>query len=331
LKPTSIAKLRSEKANPAARELDKLSALEIVRLMNREDHKVAPAVKKALPQIAKAVEWIAQAIARGGSLIYVGTGTSGRLGALDASECPPTFGVSAETVRFRIAGGERALSRATEISEDSRADGREDLAELRPGANDVVVGLAVSGRTPYTVAALEYARQRGARTVAVTCNHKSPLEKAAQLAIVIDPGPEVIAGSSRMKAGTAQKMVLNMLSTAAMARLGYVYGNRMVNVHTKNSKLQERGLVILEEIGEINRATAARFLREARGDVPQALVASKAAISAPEAAKYLKTAKGNVRRAIELANSASKRSYSSQIKDNARTIKMKRRARNLHG
>jgi N-acetylmuramic acid 6-phosphate etherase len=260
---------------------------------------VAAAVARALPQIARAIDAIAHAIAGGGRLIYVGAGTSGRLAVLDAAECPPTFNTSPRTVQAVIAGGARALRSAAEGREDAAALGRRDLARRKPTANDVVVGVAASGRTPYTVAALEYARRCGATTVALTCNSGSPLERAADIGIVVRVGPEVLAGSSRMKAGTAQKMVLNMLSTGAMARLGYVYGNLMVNVHLKNRKLRERGLSILERAASLNRSKAGRALRAAGGSVPVALVMLKARVSRAAAERRLKSARGNVRQAIE--------------------------------
>jgi N-acetylmuramic acid 6-phosphate etherase len=291
--------LASEAQNRAAAELDTLSALGMARAINREDAKVAAAVARALPQIARAIDAIAHAIAGGGRLIYVGAGTSGRLAVLDAAECPPTFNTSPRTVQAVIAGGARALRSAAEGREDAAALGRRDLARRKPTANDVVVGVAASGRTPYTVAALEYARRCGATTVALTCNSGSPLERAADIGIVVRVGPEVLAGSSRMKAGTAQKMVLNMLSTGAMARLGYVYGNLMVNVHLKNRKLRERGLSILERAASLNRSKAGRALRAAGGSVPVALVMLKARVSRAAAERRLKSARGNVRQAIE--------------------------------
>src|SRR5262252_4262106 len=233
----NIKDLGTERANPAAAGLDTLSALEIARVINREDKKVAEAVERALPQVAQAIDAIAQALGCGGRLIYVGAGTSGRLAALDASECPPTFNTHPKTIQYLIAGGERALSRASEVSEDSRAAGRADMAKRKPGKKDVVVGVAASGRTPYTIAAVQHARTKGARTVAVAGNAGSELGRSADIEIVVDAGPEALAGSTRLKAGTAQKMVLNMLTTGAMARLGYIYGNLMVNVQMSNKKL----------------------------------------------------------------------------------------------
>ncbi len=294
-----VGKLASEAQNPATTALDMLSALGIARVINREDAKVAAAVRHALPQIAQAIDAIAAAMARGGRLIYAGAGTSGRIAALDASECPPTFGTRPRTVQAVIAGGARALRSSAEGREDSAAQGRRDLARKQPTKNDVVVGIAASGRTPYTVAALEYARRCGAITVALTGNPDSPLERAADIAVVVRVGPEVVAGSSRMKAGSAQKMVLNMLSTGAMARQGYVYGNLMVNVVRGNRKLRERGLSILERAARINRSKAESALRAARGSVPVALVMLKAGVGRAAAERRLKSAGGNVRQAIE--------------------------------
>lgn len=295
----NIKDLETERQNVATTELDTKSALEIARSINDEDKKVAGAVERALPQIAQAIDAIAEAIFSGGRLIYVGAGTSGRIAALDASECPPTFSTDPKTVQYVIAGGERALSRATEVSEDSRAMGRRDLAKRKPGKKDVVVGVAASGRTPYTTAAVEYARKKGAKTVAVVANAGSELGRTAEIEIVADAGPEAVSGSTRMKAGTVQKMVLNMLTTGAMARLGYIYGNLMVNVHIKNEKLVERGLGILEKAAGVDRATAAHALKAAGNRVALALVMLKAGLDRGHAEKKLKATKGNVRKAIE--------------------------------
>src|SRR5690242_6562656 len=246
-RPTAkLSHLGTEARNLSAARLDTSSSLEIASLINTEDAKVAKAVGRALPQIARAIDLIAAALEHGGRLIYVGAGTSGRIAALDAAECPPTFNTDPRMVQFVMAGGQKALGAAVEANEDSSALGRRDMAGKRPGKNDVVVGIAASGRTPFTVAALEYARRHGAKTIAVTCNPNSPLEHASDLAIVAEVGPEVISGSTRMKAGTAQKMILNMLSSGAMVRLGYVYGNLMANVHVKNRKLTARAINILE-------------------------------------------------------------------------------------
>ena len=294
-----ISHLETERQNLATAQLDTRSALEIARAINDEDKKVAGAVEKSLPQVARAMDAIADAIRGGGRLIYVGAGTSGRIAALDAAECPPTFGIDPRTIQYVMAGGERALGRATEASEDSQAMARKDMAKRKPGKKDVIVGVAASGRTPYTVAAVEYARRKGAKTVAVVANAGSQLGRTAEIEIVADAGPEALSGSTRMKAGTAQKMVLNMLSTGAMARLGYIYGNLMVNVHTRNEKLVERGLGILEKAAGVDRTSAARFLKAGGNHVAVALVMLKAGLSRTQAERKLKSAKGNVRKAIE--------------------------------
>ena len=305
---TTSAELRrlvTEKTNFASTDLDRKSALEIARIINREDAKVAAAVKSALPQIAQVIDLIAAALAQGGRLIYVGTGTSGRIAALDAAECPPTFDVSPRMVQFIIAGGPRALATAVEADEDSRELGRNAIAKKKPTKKDVVVGIAASGRTPFTIAAIEYARAHGAKTVAIVCNPKSPLSQAAHIAIVADVGAEVVAGSTRMKAGTAQKMILNTLTTGAMTRLGYVYGNLMVNLHTKNEKLVERGVSILEEAAGLDHRAARKILATAGGHVPVAVVMAKAGVSRADAAAALRESQGQVRRAITLARTTS--------------------------
>jgi N-acetylmuramic acid 6-phosphate etherase len=295
----NLGRLATEQQNIASTDLDTLSSQEIARVINAEDHKVADAVNRALPQIGEAIEAIAAALYRGGRLIYVGAGTSGRIAALDAAECPPTFNTDPKTVQFVIAGGNRTLGSAAEYNEDSRRLGERDMAKKKPTGKDVVVGIAASGRTPYTVAALEYARSRHAKTIAVTCNPGSELERAAHISIVADVGPEVISGSTRMKAGTAQKMILNMLSTGAMARLGYVYGNLMVNVHLKNKKLFERGISILQRAAGVERNLAEAALKKAGSRVPVALVMLLAGVSRKEAVERLKAVHGNLRRAIE--------------------------------
>jgi len=302
-KAAKLSHLPTEQPNRAASDLDLKSPLEIARVINTEDAKVATAVKAALPQVAQAIDLIAKALEEGGRLIYVGAGTSGRLAALDASECPPTFNTAPRTVQFVIAGGTKALHTATEASEDSRQLGQREMAKRKPGKHDVVVGIAASGRTPFTVAAIEYARRHGAKTIAVTCNAASPLEKAAHIAVVAEVGPEVIAGSSRMKAGSAQKMILNMLSSGAMTRLGYIYGNLMINVHVKNHKLRERGLTILQRAAGINREAAEQALKAAQNEVPVALVMLQANVSRAQAAQALKSAQGHVREAITAARS----------------------------
>jgi N-acetylmuramic acid 6-phosphate etherase len=298
-----IEQLGTEQINAAWTDLDVRSPLEIARIINAEDAKIATIVERALPQIARAIEWITESLRSGGRLIYVGTGTSGRIAALDASECPPTFDVPASMVQFVMAGGERALSRAVEADEDSRTLGAAEIRKRKPGNKDVVVGITASGRTPFTVAAVEYARHSGAKTVAVTCNAGSALEKAAELAIVTETGPEVVAGSTRMKAGTAEKMVLNMLSTGAMVKLGYVYGNLMVNLHQKNTKLTERAITIVQKALGVDRDRARVALRRAGGDVPAAIVMGKTHVTRKSAQTFLKDANGHVRRAIAATES----------------------------
>ena len=262
---------------------------------------MAGAVKRALPQIARAIDLIAVGLSRGGRLIYVGTGTSGRIAALDAVECPPTFDVNPRTVQFIIAGGPKALAASVEANEDSRALGRREIAKKKPGRNDVVVGIAASGRTPFTVAAVEFARERGAKTVAIVCNKNSPLGRAAHVEIVAEVGPEVLAGSTRMKAGTAQKMILNTLTTGALTRLGYVYGNLMVNLRPKNAKLLERGFAILEQTTGLDHRDARKLLASAGGRVSVAMVMGKACVSRSRAVKALNQSAGRVRQGIVAA------------------------------
>ena len=296
--------LVTETPNRASADFDRRSSLAIARIINAEDRKVAAAVGQSLHEIAQAIDCIADALAQGGRLIYVGTGTSGRIAALDAAECPPTFNTNPKMVQFIIAGGPKALAEAVEASEDSRRLGRQAIAKKKPGKKDVVVGVAASGRTPFTIAALEYARAHGSRTIAVSCNRNSAIEHAADITIVAEVGPEVVAGSTRMKAGTAQKMILNMLTTGAMTRLGYVYGNLMVNLRLKNVKLAERGIVILEEAAGISRAKARHLLASARHNVPVALVMAKTGLNRAQATAALKKTAGHVRRAIVLASGA---------------------------
>ncbi|MFP5235548.1 MAG: N-acetylmuramic acid 6-phosphate etherase [Acidobacteriota bacterium] len=289
--------LKTERRNPKTENLDEMSALEIVTTMNREDSLVPRAIRRVLPQVARAVEVVVERLGSGGRLFYVGAGTSGRIGALDASECAPTFGIPPSTVQCVIAGGEKALVRATESSEDSADQGRIDIAARKVGKKDVVVGIAASGYTPYTIGALKHARSKGAATIAVACNGGSDLASAAQISIEVDVGPEVLTGSSRLKAGTAQKMICNMISTAAMAKLGYVYSNLMINMRLKNRKLRERGLFILETLAEVDRETAQQALERANMDLSVALVMLKSKVSRAQAARLLRDARGNVRKA----------------------------------
>ena len=294
-----LQQLTTESQNEASQGFDTKSAIEIARIINHEDAKVAAAVKKAIPEIAQVIDQVARSLRDGGRLIYIGAGSSGRIAALDSSECPPTYSTAPGQVQYIMAGGPKALASAVEVNEDSEELGQRDIARRRPTRKDVVVGLSASGRTPYVVAAVAYARARGAHTAAVTCNMGTPLAEAADIAIVADVGAEVISGSTRMKAGTAQKMILNMITTGAMTRLGYVYENLMVNVHMQNSKLVERGIRILMGACKIDRATAVNTIKSAGRSVPVALVMLKAKVDKPEAVRRLAKSDGNVRLAIE--------------------------------
>lgn len=300
---SALGALTTEQTNPASADLDLKPALEIARVINAEDAKVAAAVERVLPKIAEAIDAVAAALKNGGRLIYVGAGTSGRIAALDAAECPPTFQTDPKMVQFVIAGGNQMLARAGEANEDSRALGQQAIAKLKPGKKDVIVGIAASGRTPFTIAAVEYARKRGAKTVAVACNANSALGKAAEIEIAAEVGPEIVSGSTRMKAGTAQKMILNMLTTGAMTRLGYVYGNLMVNVHLNNNKLRERGVSILQAAAGISREEAKKALKAAGNSVPRALVMLQSGVSRHDAEALLKSNRGNVRQSIANARS----------------------------
>jgi N-acetylmuramic acid 6-phosphate etherase len=268
---TSAALPITEQENPRSQNLSSQSSREIVALMNEEDATVAAAVRLVLDDVAKAVDETAARLSAGGRLFYIGTGTSGRLGVLDASECPPTFGVSPELVQGVIAGGYDACHRAVEASEDDANAGGTDLKQRDLTDRDVVVGIAASGKTPYTVGAINYARTIGAFTVALTVVPDSPITHVAEVSIVPVVGPEVLTGSSRLKAGTAQKMVLNMISTATMVRLGYVSGNRMANLQARNTKLRERAVRIVMAEGELDQAQAEQALETSHWNVREAI------------------------------------------------------------
>jgi N-acetylmuramic acid 6-phosphate etherase len=289
----------TEQENPRTRDLSGLPTEEIVRLMNEEDARVAGAVRLVLPEVARVIDAVVERLRAGGRLFYVGTGTSGRLGVLDASECPPTFGVEPELVQGIIAGGYEALYRAVEASEDDRDAGARDAEARGVSGRDALVGVAASGRTPYTVGAVEYARGAGAFTAALTCVPGSPITSAAEVSIVPVVGPEAVAGSTRLKAGTAQKMVLNMISTAALARLGYVTGNRMTNMRARNSKLHARSLRILAAEAGLDGRAAAESLERAGGDLRVALVMSKTGRGIEDARRALEAANWVVARAVE--------------------------------
>jgi N-acetylmuramic acid 6-phosphate etherase len=295
-----VTPTRTEQRNPRTRGLDTKSTIEILRVLNREDQRVALAVRRVLPQITRAVEAIVASFRQGGKLVYIGAGTSGRLAALDAAECPPTFGTRPKMVQALIAGGAKALRGAVEGAEDSATDGARDLAKAGVTKRDVVVGIAASGTTPYVLGGMEWAKRQGCRTVAVTSNPKSPLARMAQIAITPDTGQEAIAGSTRMKAGTAQKLVLNMLSTTAMVRLGRVYENWMIYVALTNQKLRRRGARILTEAAGVSASTAEHALRQTAHDLPVALVMLKTGAHAVAARRSLRKSGGNARRALEL-------------------------------
>ncbi len=279
--------------------LDALTTSEVLNLINREDRQVARAVRRAIPQLLKAVELIVASLRRGGRLIYVGAGTSGRIGILDAVECVPTFNTAPGQIQGIIAGGYEACYRAVEASEDKAEAGARDLRRLRVQARDTVVGIAASGRTPYTLGALKFARSRKAATVAVVNVPDSEMKKIADVTIEALTGPEVLTGSTRMKAGTAQKMVCNMLSTASMIRLGAVYSNLMIQVHMKNEKLVARGINILREITGAGEREAADVLTPARYDLKVAAIMLRWKVSALAARRLLKQSAGNLRRALE--------------------------------
>jgi N-acetylmuramic acid 6-phosphate etherase len=288
----------TEKRNAASKNLDRMMAWEIVRLMNREDRKVAAAVGRESAAIARAVDAIVGAMRKGGRLIYVGAGSSGRMGVLDAAECPPTFGTSPKMVVALIAGGRRAITRAVEGAEDSERNGARDLRAILLTRRDVVVGIAASGTTPYVVGALKFARARGAITVAVTSNLRMPVGRVAKVVIAPEVGPEVLTGSTRLKAGTSQKMVLNMLSTGVMARLGHVYENLMIDMMLTNEKLAERAVRILVEASGASVSAAEQALRAAGHDLRVGLVMLKLKIGVGEARRRLKSAGGELRGAL---------------------------------
>ena len=296
----NLTGMTTERRNPRTMQLDIMSELEIVTVMNEEDARVPLAIAKKLPQIAQAAHWAAEAFAQGGRLFYMGAGTSGRLGVLDAAECPPTFGVDPGMVVGLIAGGEKAFIKAVEGAEDDRALGQSDLEAHNLTAKDVVIGIAASGRTPYVLGGLAYARSVGCRTAAIACNPGSAVGKAADLAIEVEVGPEVLTGSTRLKSGTAQKLILNMISTASMVRAGKAYQNLMVDVMQTNEKLHVRAENIVIDATGVERAEARRAIDAAGGSVKCAITMLLAGCDADEARRRLDEAKGHVRAAIGL-------------------------------
>lgn len=293
-----LENLLTEQRNLRSASIDSLPTMDVLRIINDEDRSVAPAVADALPSVAHFVDAAVEALRRGGRLFYIGAGTSGRLGVLDASECPPTFSVSYETVQGIIAGGEAALSRATEASEDDPESGARDLLSRGFRSGDVLCGIAASGRTPYVLGAVRKAREIGALTGGLSCTPASELSQAVDYPIEVPTGPEIVAGSTRMKAGTATKLVLNMISTTLMIRLGYVYGNLMVNVQPKNEKLRDRARRIIREASGVDEATAARLLEEG-GTVRTAIVMAVRGLDRAGAESLLQQTGGVVSRALE--------------------------------
>ena len=294
----NLTGMTTETRNAASADLDTMTSLQIVTLMNSEDSKIAGAVKEQLVQIAKAVDLCVDSLQKGGRMVYIGAGTSGRLGAIDAAECPPTFGVSPGTVVGLIAGGQNIEISLSADREDSPKCGREDLEGISLNAKDTVIGVAASGRTPYVIGGLEYAKSLGCRTVAIACNKGSAIGKLADVAIEVIVGPEVLTGSTRLKAGTSQKMILNMLSTASMVRTGKCYRNLMVDVVQSNAKLEARAQGILMEATGVSKDEAVELLKKADGSVKTAVVMALASCSANEAKARLEKAKGHVREAI---------------------------------
>lgn len=299
MKHIKLDKLTTESRNINTMNIDKVSTLEMVTMINNEDKKVAEAIEKELPQIAEAIDGIVERLNNGGRLIYIGAGTSGRLGILDASECPPTYGVSEDLVVGLIAGGKEAIFRAKEGAEDSKELALKDLKNIILTKNDTVVGLAASGRTPYVISGLEYANEIGALTVSVTCNGNSEVAKVANISIAPIVGAEVVTGSTRLKSGTAQKLVLNMLSTGAMIKLGKVYGNLMVDVRATNEKLVERAKKIVQEATGVDRQVAEDKLKETNNDVKLAIFMILSGLNINEAEEKLTKNKGYIAKAID--------------------------------
>ncbi len=295
----NFERLLTEQVNPQSRDIDERPTIEVLRIINDEDQKVVPAVASVIPRIAQAVDRIVEAMEQGGRLFYMGAGTSGRLGVIDAAECPPTFHVSPQLVQGIIAGGNAAMVRSTEATEDDPETGKRDLDARGFAARDALVGIAASGRTPYVLGAAAAARAMGALTIGVSCTPDSQLSRVVEIAITPLTGPEVIAGSTRMKAGTATKLVLNMISTAVMIRLGHVYGNLMVNVEPRNSKLEDRAKRIIAESGEVSYEQAGELLREAGSNVKVAIVMAKLDTDRATAEAKLAAADGRISRVLK--------------------------------
>lgn len=297
-KVVDLEKMATEMRNAKTMALDEMTPLEIITIMNHEDERVAKVVKRALPEVAKVIEWTTKSLQTGGRIVYIGAGTSGRLGILDASECPPTFGVSYDCVVGIIAGGKEAFIKAAEGAEDNPGLGRDDLIHIHLTSKDTVIGIAASGRTPYVLGAMAYAKETGCRTVAIVCNENMEMSRAADIGIELLTGPEILTGSTRLKAGTAEKMVLNMISTASMVGIGKVYENLMVDVQQTNEKLVCRAENIVMEAVNCSREDAKEALREADGDAKLAITRMLVNCNIARARKLLEAANGKIRLAV---------------------------------
>ena len=295
-----LGSLTTERRNERSRRIHQAKTIDILKIINDEDKTVAEAVQEVLPEVKTAVDFAVGSLKKGGRIIYIGAGTSGRLGVLDAAECPPTFSISPESVIGIIAGGEKALYKAVEGAEDHEAFGRRDLEAVNLSNNDTVIGIAASGRTPYVLGALKYARETGAKTVSLTCNENSAISQASDHSIEVVVGPEVIAGSTRMKAATAHKMILNMISTAAMIKMGKVYENLMVDVKVSNDKLKERAIRIIQTVTDVPKETAALALEKSHNQVKTAILMVKTNEDAAAAENLLEKSEGDIEKALSI-------------------------------
>ncbi|MCI4129316.1 N-acetylmuramic acid 6-phosphate etherase [Bacillus haynesii] len=295
-----LSSLTTERRNERSKRIHQVETIDMLKIMNDEDKTVAEAVQEVLPDVKTAVDYAVGSLKKGGRIIYIGAGTSGRLGVLDAAECPPTFSISPESVIGIMAGGEQALFKAVEGAEDHEAFGRRDLEAVNLSNNDTVIGIAASGRTPYVLGALKYAKETGAKTVALTCNENSAISQAADHSIEVVVGPEVIAGSTRMKAATAHKMILNMISTAAMINMGKVYENLMVDVKVSNNKLKERAIHIIQTVTGVPKEMAAQALEKSNNQVKTAIIMLKINEDAAAAEKLLEKSEGDIEKALSI-------------------------------
>ncbi|MPQ27470.1 N-acetylmuramic acid 6-phosphate etherase [Bacillus paralicheniformis] len=295
-----LGSLTTERRNERSRRIHQAETIDMLKIINDEDKTVAEAVQDVLPEVKTAVDFAVGSLKKGGRIIYIGAGTSGRLGVLDAAECPPTFSIPPESVIGIIAGGEKALYKAVEGAEDHEGFGRRDLEAVNLSNNDTVIGIAASGRTPYVLGALKYARETGAKTVSLTCNENSAISQASDHSIEVVVGPEVIAGSTRMKAATAHKMILNMISTAAMIKMGKVYENLMVDVKVSNDKLKERAIRIIQTVTDVPKETAALALEKSNNQVKTAIIMLKTNEDAAAAEKLLEKSEGDIEKALSI-------------------------------